>query len=246
MVSVGSSLPPAYQPSALTTFTARSISISEQTPPGQSATRFPPVDESDSAAAPGTEGEQTAVAAEQSKREQLSKAEAELALVEQQEISELAARDREVRAHEQAHAAVGGQHAGTASYTYERGPDGRQYAVGGEVPISTSPVAGDPQATIDKMEQVRRAALAPAEPSSADRSIAAQAAQLIAQARVELATAEAEDGERPAAASRVGDKDPVDDQSSAEGEAKGAAVADLSLYRNIAADSGTPSLQASA
>jgi len=38
----------------------------------------------------------------------------------------------------------------------------------------------------------------------------------------------------------------VDDQSSTEGEAKGAAVADLSLYRNIAADSGTPSLQASA
>ncbi|WVM87769.1 hypothetical protein ULG90_23060 [Halopseudomonas pachastrellae] len=67
---------------------------------------------------------------------------------------------------------------------------------------------------------------------------------MIAQARVELATAEAEDGERPAAASRTGDKDPVDDQSSAEGE--GAAVADLSLYRNIAADSGTPSLQASA
>ena len=109
MVSVGSSLPPAYQPSALTTFTARSISISEPMPPGQAATRFPPVDESDSAAAPGTEGEQAA-AAEQSKREQLSKAEAELALIEQQEIAELAARDREVRAHEQAHVAVGGQH----------------------------------------------------------------------------------------------------------------------------------------
>ncbi|RGP54627.1 hypothetical protein ASB58_12210 [Pseudomonas abyssi] len=245
MVSVGSSLPPAYQPSALTTFTARSISISEPMPPGQAATRFPPVDESDSAAAPGTEGEQAA-AAEQSKREQLSKAEAELALIEQQEIAELAARDREVRAHEQAHVAVGGQYAGTASYTYERGPDGRQYAVGGEVPISTSPVAGDPQATIDKMEQVRRAALAPAEPSSADRAIAAQAAQLIAQARVELATAETDEGERPAAASRAGDQDPVDDQSSADSEGAEATVAALSLYRNIAADSGAPSLQASA
>ena len=103
MVSVGSSLPPAYQPSALTTFTARSISISEPMPPGQAATRFPPVDESDSAAAPGTEGEQAA-AAEQSKREQLSKAEAELALIEQQEIAELAAarcRWRAVRWHRQ-------------------------------------------------------------------------------------------------------------------------------------------------
>ena len=55
---------------------------------------------------------------------------------EQSIIRELAARDREVRAHEQAHAAVGGQYAGSPSFTFERGPDGVNYAVGGEVPIS--------------------------------------------------------------------------------------------------------------
>lgn len=106
--------------------------------------------------------------------------------VEQQEVRELAARDREVRAHEQAHANVGGQYAGSPSYTYQRGPDGRQYAVGGEVSISTSPIPGDPEATIDKAQIVRRAALAPAEPSAQDRRVAAEATAIEQQARAEL------------------------------------------------------------
>ena len=55
---------------------------------------------------------------------------------ERQVIAELKSTDREVRAHEQAHAIAGGQHAGAPSYEYQRGPDGRQYAVGGEVPMS--------------------------------------------------------------------------------------------------------------
>ena len=101
---------------------------------------------------------------------------------------ELKARDREVRAHEAAHQAVGGQYAGSISYVYERGPDGAQYAVGGEVSISTSPVRGDPQATIDKMRVVRAAALAPAEPSSQDRAVAAEAMQLMLQAQAELSS----------------------------------------------------------
>lgn len=105
---------------------------------------------------------------------------------EQQELQELKARDQEVRTHEQAHAAIGGQYAGAPSYTYERGPDGNQYAVGGEVPIDVSVIAGDPQATVQKMQQVRSAALAPAEPSSADRRIAAEALQRQMQAQAEL------------------------------------------------------------
>ncbi|WP_242634322.1 putative metalloprotease CJM1_0395 family protein [Marinobacter salicampi] len=102
------------------------------------------------------------------------------------ELSELKARDREVRAHEMAHQAVGGQYAGSASYTYRRGPDGVQYAVGGEVPISVSPLAGDPQGTIEKMRVVRAAALAPAEPSSQDRAVAAEATQVMLKAQIEL------------------------------------------------------------
>ncbi|MEH6561766.1 MAG: putative metalloprotease CJM1_0395 family protein, partial [Marinobacter sp.] len=46
--------------------------------------------------------------------------------VELRELTELKARDREVRAHEAAHQATGGQHAGAMSLTYQRGPDGAQ------------------------------------------------------------------------------------------------------------------------
>ncbi len=101
-------------------------------------------------------------------------------------LSQLASRDREVRAHEAAHAAAGGSHAGSPVYEMEKGPDGRSYAVGGEVSISTSPVAGEPEATLGKAEQVRRAALAPAQPSAADRSIAARATNMASRARMEI------------------------------------------------------------
>ncbi|WP_138437196.1 putative metalloprotease CJM1_0395 family protein [Marinobacter shengliensis] len=111
---------------------------------------------------------------------------------ELKELSELKARDREVRAHEAAHQAVGGQYAGAMSFTYQRGPDGAQYAVGGEVPIDVSPVAGDPQATIEKMRVVRAAAMAPAQPSAQDRAVAAQAMQTMLQAQSELAAGEGE------------------------------------------------------
>jgi len=114
---------------------------------------------------------------------------------EKQQVRELAARDREVRAHEQAHASVGGRYASAPSYTFQRGPNGQQYAVAGEVSIDVSPVAGDPQATIEKARIVRRAALAPAQPSPQDRSVAAEATALEQQARAELLAQSAEESE---------------------------------------------------
>lgn len=117
----------------------------------------------------------------------------ELEEAELQQLQALKARDREVRAHEAAHQSVGGQHAGAASYSYERGPDGAQYAVGGEVPIDIAAVANNPQATIDKMRVVQAAALAPAEPSSQDRQVAAKAMQIMLQAQLELAAEKSED-----------------------------------------------------
>lgn len=105
---------------------------------------------------------------------------------DQQVISELAVRDREVRAHERAHASVGGQFAGAPHYEYTRGPDGVSYAVSGEVSISTGAISGDPEATIAKARQIKRAAAAPADPSGQDRRVMAQASQLEAQAAVEL------------------------------------------------------------
>ncbi|WP_350586577.1 putative metalloprotease CJM1_0395 family protein [Pseudoalteromonas sp. RB2-MNA-CIBAN-0110] len=137
----------------------------------------------------GSEEESEAIEKKESEQEELQLEQ------EQQQITELKARDTEVRIHEQAHASVGGQHAGSPSYEYQRGPDGTNYAVGGEVQIDVSEVPNDPQATIDKMQTVRAAALAPAEPSGADRSIAADATQKLAAAQAELAQPEKEDDE---------------------------------------------------
>lgn len=111
---------------------------------------------------------------------------------QQREIDELEARDREVRAHEQAHASVGGQYAGSPSYEFESGPDGKQYAVGGEVSIDISE-ENTPEETIRKMQQVRAAALAPAEPSPADLRVASEATQIASEARVEIASEKSEE-----------------------------------------------------
>ncbi|MCA9770886.1 MAG: hypothetical protein KC466_00670 [Myxococcales bacterium] len=122
-----------------------------------------------------------------------------LSEADQERVDKLKARDREVRAHEQAHKATGGAHAGGIQYAYETGPDGRRYAVGGEVSIDVSPVSDDPGATIRKLEQVRRAALAPADPSGQDRAVAAQAAAEALKAQAELAQARTGAGEATAA-----------------------------------------------
>ncbi|HBZ93950.1 MULTISPECIES: putative metalloprotease CJM1_0395 family protein [unclassified Pseudomonas] len=112
---------------------------------------------------------------------------------QQLEVTELVQRDREVRTHEQAHAAVGGQYAGSPTYSFKRGPDGQRYAVSGEVSIDTAPVPNDPEATLRKMEVVLRAALAPIEPSPQDLRVAALAQAQAAQARVELAELRSEE-----------------------------------------------------
>lgn len=104
----------------------------------------------------------------------------------QQKIQELKQTDQEVRAHEAAHVSAGGQYVqGGAHYTTVTGPDNQEYAVAGEVNIDTAPIPGDPDATIEKAKTVRRAALAPANPSAQDQQVAAQAAQMETVARME-------------------------------------------------------------
>lgn len=110
----------------------------------------------------------------------------ELTQEQQSEVRELEQRDQEVRAHEQAHKNVGGAYTGPISYTTVTGPDGQQYAVGGEVQIDSSPIPNNPEATIRKLEVVERAALAPAEPSPQDVQVARQAQAGQLQARREL------------------------------------------------------------
>lgn len=103
-------------------------------------------------------------------------------------IAELAQVDQAVRAHEAAHmAAGGGLVRGGAAYSYQRGPDGKNYAVGGEVGIDTSPVADNPAATLQKAQQIKAAALAPADPSPQDRKVAAMASAMALKAAADLA-----------------------------------------------------------
>ncbi len=100
-------------------------------------------------------------------------------------LKELQATDSAVRAHEAAHlAAGGGVVTGGANFSYERGSDGKMYAVAGEVPIDSGE-ASTPEATIQKARQIVAAAMAPADPSPQDYRVAASAMVMEIQARTE-------------------------------------------------------------
>lgn len=168
-------------------------------------------------------------------------AEEDIALIEQ-----LRARDREVRVHEAAHASVGGRYAGTANFQYTRGPDGKNYATGGEVSISTGAVSGDPQATIEKARVIRAAALAPAEPSTQDRRVAAEAAQMELSARADLQAMQAEEKARDEAAKAEKEEksraDEGADESAAAEEADSQPVTtEVSIAPVVTASSGSDS-----
>ena len=129
---------------------------------------------------------------EQTRQQDLAKDQVKQAqekAIEQQkaQIDALKARDTEVKAHEHAHASVGGQYAQSPSFKYEKGADGQRYATDGEVQIDVSIVPGDPLATINKMKQVYAAAMAPVDPSSADIRVAAEALQKMNEAKAKLA-----------------------------------------------------------
>lgn len=98
--------------------------------------------------------------------------------------------DGHVRSHEQAHLAAAGPYAtGGPSYSYATGPDGKLYAVGGDVTLDDSPDPRGPEETIQKEQTIIAAANAPADPSMQDRMVAAQAAQIEATAERQLAAA---------------------------------------------------------
>lgn len=112
---------------------------------------------------------------------------------DQRQIDQLKSTDSKVHAHEQAHIAVGGDLVrGGASFSYQTGPDKKRYAVAGEVSIDTSKEQ-TAEATIPKAEHIRQTALAPSDPSAQDRQVAAMAAQMEMQARLEVAMQAAEE-----------------------------------------------------
>ena len=89
-------------------------------------------------------------------------------------LKELSDRDSEVKTHESAHQALGGGLTGAASYTYQEGPDGKMYAIGGEVSIST-PTSSNPEEAIRNARTVAASALAAGDPSPQDFAVASSA-----------------------------------------------------------------------
>lgn len=105
---------------------------------------------------------------------------------EKKDVERLDKRDKEVRSHESAHQMAAGSLGHPPQYTYRKGPDGKQYAVGGRVQIDTSE-GRTPEETISKAQIIKRAALAPKDPSSQDQKVAQQASQMESKARAEMA-----------------------------------------------------------
>jgi hypothetical protein len=104
---------------------------------------------------------------------------------EKEMLRELEARDIAVRAHEMAHMAAGAGLTSGPSFTFQTGPNGQQYAIGGEVQINTSP-GSTPEETMNRAKRILSAASAPTDPSAADIAVAMQATQMIQGAQVEI------------------------------------------------------------
>ena len=115
------------------------------------------------------------------------------------QIRELKQTEREVIAHEAAHQAAAGEFGGGVSYSYTKGPDGKSYITGGEVPIKMKQGA-TPEETLRNMQQVQRAANAPADPSGQDMRVAAKAAAMASKARAQLS--QDDEDEHPAAVAK--------------------------------------------
>jgi len=148
------------------------------------ATRAVPIPEAPSAAPGGARGSDGTLPRVERRTSPREPGQRPLTAGERDDVRRLQQVDREVRSHEAAHQAAGGAVAGAATFTYEMGPDGRAYAVAGEVPIRAE-AGRTPEETIAAARRMRAAALAPADPSPQDLAVAAEAAAMEAQATAE-------------------------------------------------------------
>ncbi len=123
---------------------------------------------------------------EKNAQESKNSSPAELSSDEERLVKDLTSRDAEVKAHEAAHQGAGGGLTGAASYTYQQGPDGKMYAIGGEVSIST-PSGSTPEEKLKNARTLAAAAVAAGSPSPQDFSVAASARSMETQALQEIA-----------------------------------------------------------
>jgi hypothetical protein len=98
-------------------------------------------------------------------------------------LEKLKARDALVRGHENAHILSAGGQAGQAQYTYQTGPDGKAYAIGGSVNISIVSSPTSPEQAAGQAQVAARAAMAAGEMSPQDMQVARRATEISARAR---------------------------------------------------------------
>lgn len=201
------------------------------------------------ASTPAGSASSAASADSQSSSKQSTPQPQSLSPAEQRRVEELKRIDADVRAHEQAHIAAG-QNLITSgpNYTYTYGPDGKQYAIGGEVGIDTSPEK-KPEDNIDKGERIQAAALAPRDPSPQDYRVAAVGSQLEAQGRSDLAAERAQSTQSDAQSA------PQTTTESGNGEQSTASVANesqaqtspaIQAYLSLGGESAAPGSRLSA
>lgn len=99
---------------------------------------------------------------------------------EEKLVQQLERIDKDVHEHELQHYLAAQPYSRAPEYFEVTGPDGRRFAVSGITAFDASPIAGDTEATIRKLDSLVRAALAPREPSEEDRRVAATLEQLVA------------------------------------------------------------------
>jgi hypothetical protein len=158
---------------------------------------------------------------------------------EEKVVQDLKKRDAEVRTHEQAHKTAGGQYAGSPAFEMTKGPDGQSYATGGHVNIDVSAIPDDPQATLNKMMQIKSAALAPAEPSAQDLKVAAKADMVAAAARSELSQSATDSSETTKTAANTMQNSATSDEPFVSQQMRQRGVIILARYQS----SGRPQAQ---
>lgn len=120
-----------------------------------------------------------------------------------------------------------------------KGPDGQSYATGGHVNIDVSAIPDDPQATLNKMMQIKSAALAPAEPSAQDLKVAAKADMVAAAARSELSQSATDSSETTKTAANTMQNSATSDEPFVSQQMRQRGVIILARYQS----SGRPQAQ---
>ena len=100
-------------------------------------------------------------------------------------IRDLKKLERDLMGREMEQARVGGGVTGRARHTVETGPDGARYVTDGDASPSIIR-GGSPEQELARARAVRRAAMAPASPSSKDLAVANEAARLARAAELEI------------------------------------------------------------